>query len=656
MRIVHLNFLSLLTLLFIINFSLRVQGQQQTYNLETSTFRLIFNRFNVSGDGYATGIRECRYLPTNRTFHMNERATCIAIENDTIWNFPVTTSVSQIAPNRKELTVYFGVGRNIRMQITSHQYFLEFELLPLTDTSLVLWLFGPIFMGLSPNDWPGWDSLGMNHYEYNQITYLGSGYYACLIAANPNTNIYRNWENPTSVFITAISPKYLPTRGGASYRNQRFAFFLCREEDLKNRVREVEQYFNFPYGVELKDNPENDIDYLFLIDENYVPARNIIQLCRETNLGAVLLYQGFWSDWRNPDEPFLLQGWTENVVDSLKAAGLIVGLHSYVHLVPYDGYFAINYPNQVSTCTVEVFKVINWTTSLPDSIVHRFVAKVLILQPDWLYFDGVGPLNVENCIGSILDHYLGMRLTDAILRELRRRNYNRLKIFQEASGTLPYHFTSRIGQTDYWDNAPWHRNPIGHMNFTASQSIHRRRGLYKYTDLGWFGRDIHLCTCLACPPDCWDRRDATWDEWQHLANTSLTYNIPVGIRTTYNDFITDTLNPLIVPLLRETIRQRRNLTFIESKENLLPIFTLQQNYPNPFNPSTTIRFSIPHPTQVTLKIFDVLGREVTTLINKDLNPGEHSVVFNSRDLPSGIYFAEMKTRTVMRRIKMVLVK
>jgi hypothetical protein len=530
--------------------SFETYAQQQTYTLETSTFRLVFNRFTVAGDGYATGLREVRYLPTGRLFTVSEAWTNIANVDSSWWDDPDSVSVVQVTQYVQDITIHYGPGKRSTMRVTSHPTFLEFQLTDVTGNCGEIRMFGPIFLGLSPNDWPGWDPI--IRYEYNQITYLGNGYYACFIAANPNTYPARHWEDSTSVLIRAISPKYIPTQGGSSYRNQRFAFFLCQEEDRKNRVSEVEQYFDIPYGVALKDNLENDIDYLFLMDESYVPAQNIIQLCRETNLGAVLLYQGYWSAWRDPAEPFKLQWWTSQVVDSLKAAGLIVGLHAYVHLVPWNGYFATRYPDSVSTCIIDgTFKSMKWETSIPDSVVHRFVDRVEALHPDWLYLDGQE--KHYECQPTSYDTYLDGRQTWAVMAELRRRNYTNLKIFQDAGGTLTYHFKSRIGQTDYWDGVPWHRNPIDHMNFTASQAIHRRRGLYRYTDLGWFGREIHI-------PG--GRRDARWDEWQHLATTSLTYNIPVGIRTTYNDFMTDTLRNRIIPLLRETIGQRRGLVGI----------------------------------------------------------------------------------------------
>jgi uncharacterized repeat protein (TIGR01451 family) len=67
-------------------------------------------------------------------------------------------------------------------------------------------------------------------------------------------------------------------------------------------------------------------------------------------------------------------------------------------------------------------------------------------------------------------------------------------------------------------------------------------------------------------------------------------------------------------------------------------FALEQNYPNPFNPSTVFNFQIPTSNWVTLKIFDVLGRDVATLVNEELKPGRYEVVFDGSNLASGVYF------------------
>ncbi len=98
------------------------------------------------------------------------------------------------------------------------------------------------------------------------------------------------------------------------------------------------------------------------------------------------------------------------------------------------------------------------------------------------------------------------------------------------------------------------------------------------------------------------------------------------------------------------------VTSVEESELVIKSFELYQNYPNPFNPSTTIRFTLPRREYVTLKVFDPLGREVATLVDRELNAGEHSIVFDARDLPSGVYFAQMEAGNVVQRIKMMILK
>ena len=83
---------------------------------------------------------------------------------------------------------------------------------------------------------------------------------------------------------------------------------------------------------------------------------------------------------------------------------------------------------------------------------------------------------------------------------------------------------------------------------------------------------------------------------------------------------------------------------------------LSQNYPNPFNPSTTIRYSIPNARNVTIKVFDVLGKEVATLVNEEKSSGEYEVEFNASSLPSGIYFYQLKAGSFVETKKMILLK
>ena len=85
-------------------------------------------------------------------------------------------------------------------------------------------------------------------------------------------------------------------------------------------------------------------------------------------------------------------------------------------------------------------------------------------------------------------------------------------------------------------------------------------------------------------------------------------------------------------------------------------FYLSQNYPNPFNPTTNIYYSISQRSFVTLKIYGVLGNEVTTLINKEVLAGSYEVEFDASNLPSGIYFYQIRVGDFVDTKKLVLMK
>ncbi|MEO8512819.1 MAG: PQQ-dependent sugar dehydrogenase [Ignavibacteria bacterium] len=85
-------------------------------------------------------------------------------------------------------------------------------------------------------------------------------------------------------------------------------------------------------------------------------------------------------------------------------------------------------------------------------------------------------------------------------------------------------------------------------------------------------------------------------------------------------------------------------------------YSLEQNYPNPFNPSTVIKYSVPVNSFVTLKVFDVTGREVTALVNETKNAGSYSAEWNASAYPSGVYFLRMTSSGNTFEKKMVLIK
>lgn len=98
-------------------------------------------------------------------------------------------------------------------------------------------------------------------------------------------------------------------------------------------------------------------------------------------------------------------------------------------------------------------------------------------------------------------------------------------------------------------------------------------------------------------------------------------------------------------------------TSIEDNKTHLPkSFNLSQNYPNPFNPSTIIEYSIPTEQFVTLKVYDILGRLVRTLVNEEKPAGNYRVVFNPRNFSNGVYFYKLTTGNFTSVKKMILLK
>ncbi len=85
-------------------------------------------------------------------------------------------------------------------------------------------------------------------------------------------------------------------------------------------------------------------------------------------------------------------------------------------------------------------------------------------------------------------------------------------------------------------------------------------------------------------------------------------------------------------------------------------FKLYQNYPNPFNPTTTIAYDLPTNSQATVKIYDVLGREIKALVNERQSAGNHTVTFDASDLPSGVYFYRLQAASYSATKKLVLLK
>lgn len=129
------------------------------------------------------------------------------------------------------------------------------------------------------------------------------------------------------------------------------------------------------------------------------------------------------------------------------------------------------------------------------------------------------------------------------------------------------------------------------------------------------------------------------DTFKLKGNSNLYFTVPMAAPSVH-----------IFKIFKETI------TGIEIYGKIPERYRLYENYPNPFNPSTTIRFSLPQRSHVMLKVFDVLGREISILVNDEVDAGEHSVQFNAKQLPSGVYFYQLRAAGFIQTNKMLVAK
>ena len=100
------------------------------------------------------------------------------------------------------------------------------------------------------------------------------------------------------------------------------------------------------------------------------------------------------------------------------------------------------------------------------------------------------------------------------------------------------------------------------------------------------------------------------------------------------------------------------VSFVEEEQiNEIPSgFLLSQNFPNPFNPSTKIKYSVPQTSNVVVKVFDILGNEIETLVNEEKSAGTYELMWNAANLPSGVYFYQLKAGDFVQTKKMILIK
>jgi len=143
-----------------------------------------------------------------------------------------------------------------------------------------------------------------------------------------------------------------------------------------------------------------------------------------------------------------------------------------------------------------------------------------------------------------------------------------------------------------------------------------------------------------------------------LGATWTTKTLPVNVRFNAVSFVSGSLgwiageNGAILKYVGGTL-----VSVDENQNGIVPqTFALWQNYPNPFNPTTTINYDLPKSARITLKVYNIVGQEVATLVDGQQSAGRYSVQFNASHLASGIYFYRLQSGDFVQTNKMVLVK
>jgi hypothetical protein len=181
---------------------------------------------------------------------------------------------------------------------------------------------------------------------------------------------------------------------------------------------------------------------------------------------------------------------------------------------------------------------------------------------------------------------------------------------------------------------------------------------YEHYNL-WYATSQDLGTTWSAPTELSNSQDALFsvtNQWL-TKPTSSTYRAHVLYLqdTSAGEWVGSQGVHASVPWIYRTI-DFANTTGIIGGANSPKKFSVEQNYPNPFNPATTIAFHVPSSSVVSVKVFDVLGREVATLLNEEKSAGDYSVQFDASKLSSGVYIYRLQAGSFTDSKKMVLMK
>jgi photosystem II stability/assembly factor-like uncharacterized protein len=180
--------------------------------------------------------------------------------------------------------------------------------------------------------------------------------------------------------------------------------------------------------------------------------------------------------------------------------------------------------------------------------------------------------------------------------------------------------------------------------------------LWEYKPLNIFG--IGEAVCFRTPADVWIPLGFS-QRWAHSVDSSNTWREVMGTDSTavYDAVFLDSLHGWAFGVQGSIFKYNVNAIGIKPISTNIPTENkLLQNFPNPFNPGTTIEYKISGKTRVRIIVYDILGKEVSVIVDALQEPGEYSISFDAHELSSGVYFYKLIANSFTQTMKMVVAK
>ena len=268
-----------------------------------------------------------------------------------------------------------------------------------------------------------------------------------------------------------------------------------------------------------------------------------------------------------------------------------------------------------------------------------------LAQEVYKLWDGIGWENSERNVYTYTDNSLSISVSFWIFGTWI--NVLKLVANYNQSGYLSEILLQYWNPFGGWEN-------ITHLLFAYDQNNNIVEGLWQDWDSGsssWINYSRTTTTYRSVNIPLNDLTEL-WSNNNWYINSLWTYEYDGNSNLTHR--IYQIWNGTWVNDSRQTLLY--TTTDVDNEEINPLVFSLYQNYPNPFNPSTKIRWQSPVGSHQTLKVYDVLGNEITTLVDEYKPAGSYEVEWDARDHPTGVYFYQLKTENFLETKKMILIK